>query len=94
MYTLEVLNPVSQKEGDIQVAKPASRPSTLDGLTLGLVWNAKRGGLDALAKAGELISNKYKEIKVQLYEGSQPCKEGLLEQAKQECDIIVGSTGD
>jgi hypothetical protein len=94
MFTLEVLNPVAQSEGEIKVASAARRPRSLDGLTLGLLWNAKRGGEIALTKVGELISNMYQNVKVIRYDGSMPCDEEIIERATRECDIIVGSTGD
>ena len=94
MFTLEVLNPVAQSEGEIKATGTARRPGSLDGLTLGLLWNSKRGGEIALMKAGELISNKYKNVKVNRYDGSMPCETGLMERAQEECDIFVGSTGD
>ncbi len=94
MFTLEVLNPVAQSQGETNVTAVARRPSTLDGLTLGLIWNSKRGGEIALLKAAELIGNKYKNVKVIRYDGSMPCEKDLIERAKQEADIFVGSTGD
>ena len=94
MFTLEVLNPVAQSEGEIKVSGTARRPRSLDGLTLGLLWNSKRGGEIALNKAGELISNKFKDLKVIRYDGSMPCERGLMERAVQECDVFIGSTGD
>ena len=94
MFTLEVLNPVARSEGDIKVSKAARRPRSLDGLTLGLLWNSKRGGEIALVKAGELVRNKYKNVKVIRYNGSWPCEKELMARAKQECDVFIGSTGD
>ncbi|HJN86421.1 MAG: hypothetical protein QF714_11915 [Dehalococcoidia bacterium] len=94
MFTLEVLNPVAQSEGEIKVSGTARRPRSLDGLTLGLLWNSKRGGEIALVKAGELISNRFKDVKVIRYDGSMPCDKELMERAKQECDVFIGSTGD
>ena len=94
MFTLEVLNPVARSEGDIKVSKAARRPRSLDGLTLGLLWNSKRGGEIALGKAGELVRNKYKNVKVIRYDGSMPCEKKLMERARQECDVFIGSTGD
>ena len=94
MFTLEVLNPVARSEGDIKVSKAARRPRSLDGLTLGLLWNSKRGGEIALVKAGELVRNKYKNVKVIRYDGSMPCEKKLMERARQECDVFIGSTGD
>ena len=94
MFTLEVLNPVAQSEGETKVSGAARRPRSLDGVTLGLLWNSKRGGEIALAKAGELIKNKYKDVKVNFYSGTLPCSTELLQKAAQECDVFVGSTAD
>jgi hypothetical protein len=94
MYKLEILNPVAASEADGKVAFPAQRPSSLEGLTVGLIWNAKRGGLEALATAGELIRHKYNNVTLRTYEGSQPCSKELLGKAMAECDVFVGSTGD
>ena len=77
--------------------KPGSRragPVSLDGLTLGLIWNAKRGGDVALVKAGELISDKYQNVKVNRYDSTRPCEKKLLARAMQECDVFIVSTGD
>jgi hypothetical protein len=94
MYTLEVLNPVAQSEGETKVSEAARRPKSLDGMTLGLLWNSKRGGEVALDKAGELIKGRYKDVKVIRYDGSMPCEKDLMERARQECDVFIGSTGD
>ena len=94
MFTLEVLNPVARSEGETKVSGAAPRPRSLDGLTLGLLWNSKRGGEVALMKAGELIRNKYKNVKVIRYDGTMPCEKALMERAKQECDVFIGSSAD
>lgn len=96
MFTLEVLNPVARSEGATKrvVSKAARRPRSLDGLTVGLLWNSKRGGEIALVKAGELIKNKYKDVTLIRYDGTMPCEKTLMERAKQECDVFVGSSGD
>ncbi|MBI2906071.1 MAG: hypothetical protein HYX92_00300 [Chloroflexi bacterium] len=51
MFTLEVLNPVAVSHGELKKYSLAPRPRTLDGKTVGLLWNSKRGGEVALAKA-------------------------------------------
>lgn len=94
MFTLEVLNPVAQSEGETKVSAAARRPTTLNGLTVGLIWNSKRGGEVALTKAGELIASKYSGVTVKRYDGSMPCEKDLIARAKSECDVFVGSTGD
>ncbi len=94
MFTLEVLNPVAQSEGETKVSMTARRSRSLDGLTLGLLWNGKRGGEIALTKAGELVRSKYRNVKVIRYDGSMPCDKELMKKAREECDIFIGSTGD
>ena len=37
MYLLEVSNPVAKQRGMMNVLKPNTRPSTLDGKTVGLL---------------------------------------------------------
>jgi len=94
MVTLEVLSPIGQNEGETKTSTAARRPHSLDGLTLGLIWNSKRGGDIALDKAGELIRDKFKNVNVVRYDGTMPCEKKLLEKAKQECDVFIGSTAD
>ena len=94
MFALQVLSPVAQSAGETASSGAARRRGSLDGLTLGLLWNAKRGGEIALTKAGELVSAKYKNLKVIRYNGSMPCEKDLMRKARQECDVFIGSTGD
>ena len=93
MYTLEVLDPNAQTD-ESKAKSAAPRPASLDNLTLGLLWNAKRGGEIALAKTGELVKQKYRNVKVIRYDGSMPCEKELIAKAKQECDIFIGSSAD
>ncbi len=94
MYSFEVFNPNAICEGDLKLVRVASRPATLDGLTLGLVWNGKRGGDIALKRTSDLLRAKYKNVKVIRYDGSMPCEKALLKRASEECDVFIGSTAD
>ena len=94
MYALEVLNPTGASEADGKLASPAGRPESLDGLTVGLLWNGKRGGQETLAKAGELLQHRYTGVSLRTYQGSRPCARELLERAARECDVFIGSTAD
>ena len=94
MYMLEVLNPVATVQGELKTSSSAPRPHTLDGLTVGLLWNSKRGGEVALTHAAELLRGHYKDIKVIRYDGSMPCPPAMVQQAHQECDVVIGSTAD
>jgi hypothetical protein len=94
MYILKVLNPVATVEGDIKKSDIAPRPRTLDGLTLGLLWNAKRGGETALIHVAQLLQNRYRDLKVIRYDGSLPCPPAMVQKAARECDVIIGATAD
>ncbi|MBI2906244.1 MAG: hypothetical protein HYX92_01170 [Chloroflexi bacterium] len=94
MFELEVLNPVAVGRGELRKSPLASRPRTLEGKTVGLLANGKRGAAVAVAKAGELIQARFPDVKVIQYQGADPCPSALIERAKAECDVIVGSTGD
>jgi hypothetical protein len=94
MYKLEILHPVGMNEAEGKRVMPAPRPVSLDGMRVGLLWNKKRGGLEALTHAGNLLRDRYRGLTTTLYEGSQPCREEVVERAARECDVVVASTGD
>lgn len=96
MATIEVLNPVARTQAGRQSVafEPAKRVDSLDNLTVGLIWNSKRGGELALDHAGRLLQSRYRNLRVIRYDGSMPCDKGLLARARSECDVFVGSTGD
>ncbi len=91
---LEVLNPAAITQGEVDQFNLAARPRSLDGKRIGLLWNGKRGGDTALAKAGELLQARFKNIKLVTIVGSIGLKAEVIERAKKECDIAIGSTGD
>ena len=94
MTTLHVLNPVATSQGDTQVFPDAPRPTSLEGKTVGLLWNDKRGGDVALHQAGELLQDRFNDLKVNFYKGPRKYPETLLNRAMEECDVFIGSTGD
>jgi hypothetical protein len=94
MYRLEVMDPVSPQQGEVQAAPYAPRPKSLEGKTIGLIWNGKAHGDDALKHAGELIRQRIPSVKVNFYSGALPCPEPLLSQAKKEIDAAIGCTAD
>ena len=94
MVELKALNPEAVSQGDLKISTEAPRPATLDGLTLGLLWNDKRGGDVALRRMGELIQERYSDVKVIAYQGPRGYPPELLKKAYEECDIFIGSTGD
>lgn len=94
MATLETLNPVAEMQQQAVQTDIAPRPTSLDGLKLGLVWNRKRGGDAVLTRVGEELSSRYKNVSVKLYEGGIPSAAAVLDQAAEESDVVVGSSSD
>ena len=91
---LEVLNPVSTSQGGIERSGLAPRLSSLDGQKVGLLWNSKPGGDIALAKVGELLQKRFEDIKLIKLNGGIGTNQQLIEAAKSECHIAVGSAAD
>jgi hypothetical protein len=95
MHLLEVLNPVAQQRG-VVTAKPVNRrPASLDGKTVGLVWSGTHGGDIALNRLGEMLQERFKNVKTNFYaSGSYPAPPHILKQAAEECDAVIGATAD
>lgn len=95
MYELTVLNPVSELQdvGAVQT-EITPRPKSLEGLTVGLVWNRKRGGNAVLERVGERLRERFTGIELKTYHGSIPSPQTLLDQAAEECDVAIGSSSD
>ena len=95
MHLLEVSNPVAQQRGMMNVLKPNVRPSSLDGKTVGLLWSGTHGGDLALNRAGEIIQERYSNVKVNFYTGGNyPAPPPIVKQAAEECDVVIGATAD
>ena len=83
MYNLEVLNPVAPVLGDVKAHSLAPRPSSLEGKTIGLVWNGKAMGDVALKRAAELIQKRIPSVTFKFYSGALPVPRMLMERAKK-----------
>ena len=77
-HRLEVLDPTPERHG----GKPedtAPRLDTLEGKTVGLLWNGKALGDVALKRTAELISERVPNVTFKFYSGSMPNSPKLLE---------------
>jgi hypothetical protein len=97
MSRLEILNPVA-KTVEYSV-KPAPRPSSLDGLTIGLYWNMKAGGDAALDRAEERLRERFPGARFRRYTGSvgwlmRHCTAEDADRIAAEVDAVVGTTND
>lgn len=93
-HRLEVLNPVSPQRGDVSAFPYAPRPSTLKNKVVGLMWNGKAHGDDALKRAGELIKSAEPSVDVRFYSGALPFPDFVRQKAISEIDVAIGCTAD
>ena len=95
MHLLEVLNPVARQRGVEAAVGTNPRPSTLDNKTVGLLWSGTHGGDVALKRAGEMLQERFKNVKVNFYTGGNyPAPPHIVKQAGEECDVVIGATAD
>ena len=95
MHLLEVLNPVAEQRGSRAVMPVNTRPSTLDGLKIGLVWSGTHGGDVALNRIGEMLDERFTGLTTNFYTGvAYPAPPEVRRQAAKECDAVIGATGD
>ncbi len=95
MYLLETLNPVAPQRGMINSLKINQRPETLDNRTVGLLWSGTHGGDYALKRAGEILQERFHNLSVNFYTGGNyPAPPPIVQQAAQECDVVIGATAD
>ncbi len=97
MARLEILNPVA-KTVEYSV-KPAPRPKTLEGATVGLYWNMKAGGDAALDRTEALLREKFPGTTFRRYTGSvgwlmRHCTAEDADRIASEVDAVVGTTSD
>ena len=91
---LSVMHPVAALEGAGIEADIAPRPTSLDGLKVGLIWNRKRGGDAILEQVGTMLRDRFSDVRLTTYEGSIPTPSDMLDRAAEECDVVVGSSSD
>ena len=95
MYLLEVNNPVAIQRGVLTSVSASSRPTSLDGKTVGLIWSGTHGGDIALRRAGEMLQERFKDVSVNFYTGGNyPTPPPIVKQAGDECDVVIGATAD
>jgi len=94
---LEILNPQAQTAEE--TVKAAVRPHDLRGKRIGLYWNLKAGGDQALAHAAARLGERYPGTTFKQYWGEVG---GLIRMATAEdvarmaaeCDAVIGTSSD
>ncbi len=95
MHLLEVLSPVARQRAMENVADINPRLDDLNGRTVGLVWSGTHGGDVALNRVGEMLKEHFDTVETRFYTGGNyPNPPHILKQAADECDAVIGATGD
>ena len=92
-HPLKVLNPTADRFGGAEEAL-APRPASLNGRTVGLLWNGKANGDLALRAVAEQLKSYAPGVRTVFYVGAIRCSSDLLKQVADECDVVVGCTAD
>ena len=75
----------------------APRPKTLDGATVGFLWNHRQGGERILELVERRLREKY-ELKGTLHRQkhyiAEVVSKEILEELSSECDVVVTAIGD
>jgi hypothetical protein len=93
-YQLEVVRPTAISQGQVEPAQFARSPQSLEGKRIGLLWNTKRGGDTALKRAGQLLKERFPTCQVTFYTGMMPAPKAVMEEAKKNSDVVLGSSAD
>ena len=97
MAQLEICNPVAQT-AHFSVA-PAPRRADLGRATVGLYWNMKAGGDEALNRAETLLRERFPGVTFKRYHGSvgflmRHCTAEDSDRMAREVQAVVGTTAD
>ena len=97
MAQLEILNPVAVPVR--HSVAPATRRADLRGATIGLYWNMKAGGDEALNRAESLLRERFPGTSFRRYHGSvgflmRHCTAEDSDRMAREVQAVVGTTAD
>ena len=93
---LFILDPTGNPP-EIETVKPANRPSSLDGIRLGLLDITKPNSDKLLQRLEENLQRKYSIRSFSHYRkkgAARPSDKDVIDQIKQECDFIVIAAPD
>lgn len=94
---ITIANPVA--ESVIPALQPATRPGDLAGARVGLYWNFKPGGNVGLDHVATLLGERFPTATFTHFQGAvgASVRHVTPKQANeiaQQCDVVVGTTGD
>ncbi len=97
MAKLRVRNPMARSLQNR--VEPAPRVRELNGKRIGLYWNLKAGGEQALKRVEILLRERFPDARFAYYQGDVGAAyryftSPVADRIARECDAIIGTTGD
>ncbi|MYA61637.1 MAG: hypothetical protein F4X94_03570 [Dehalococcoidia bacterium] len=75
----------------------ADRPTTLDGVTIGLLANGKMNSVEMLTALHDVLADRYDfggVVERNKMNASRPCPEDIIDEMVAKCDVVITSSGD
>ena len=75
----------------------ADRPTTLDGVTIGLLANGKMNSVEMLTALHDVLADRYEfggVVERNKMNASRPCPEDIIDEMVAKCDVVITSSGD
>ena len=75
----------------------ADRPTTLDGVTIGLLANGKMNSVEMLTALHDVLADRYEfggVVERNKMNASRPCPEDIIDEMAAKCDVVITSSGD
>ncbi|MXX53510.1 MAG: hypothetical protein F4Z35_06160 [Dehalococcoidia bacterium] len=75
----------------------ADRPTTLDGITIGLLANGKMNSVEMLTALHDVLADRYDfggVVERNKMNASRPCPEDIIDEMVAKCDVVITSSGD
>lgn len=75
----------------------ADRPTTLDGLTVGLLANGKLNSEEMLTALHDALADRFEfggVVERNKLNASRPCPSEIIDEMVDLCDVVITSSGD
>src|SRR5262249_10355403 len=101
MASMRVFNPMATVV--THQVQPAPRPPSLEGKTVGLVWNLKAGGDVALERVADRLRARVPSARFGPFHGAfgghrialvSQIDPGEADRIAKQCDVVIGTTAD
>ncbi len=92
---MELLDPTAEALAQTMTYVP--RPTSLQGMRVGLIENSKFNSDRLLQKIGDLLKSEYGAAKTRMWRkqnASVPAHDEIIAELRKSCDVMVAGIGD